>query len=115
MNERKIDLHESWLQHLAPEFALDYMQQLREFLAQEKNAGKTIYPAGGNIFNALNSAPMDDVRVVILGQDPYHGPGQAHGLCFSVPQGVPTPPSLQNIFKEKFRKTAGTIMPNTLR
>jgi len=76
------------------------MKELRAFLAAEKAAGKTIYPPGKLIFNALNSTPFNKVRVVILGQDPYHGPGQAHGLCFSVPKGVRPPPSLQNIFKE---------------
>jgi uracil-DNA glycosylase len=76
------------------------MQQLRDFLQAEKAAGKAIFPPGALIFNALNSTPLDKVRVVIIGQDPYHGPGQAHGLSFSVPPGVRTPPSLRNIFKE---------------
>lgn len=76
------------------------MRELREFLLIRKREGAVIYPPGGKIFNALNSTPFDSVRVVILGQDPYHGPGQAHGLSFSVPLGVPTPPSLLNIFKE---------------
>src|SRR5687768_6568857 len=76
------------------------MQALREFLQEQKQQGKVIYPAGKNIFNAFNSTPFDDVRVVILGQDPYHGPGQAHGLCFSVQKGVKPPPSLVNIYKE---------------
>lgn len=104
MNEspgkRKIDLEPSWLARLEPEFEKEYMLQLREFLLQRKQAGARIYPPGPKIFNALNSCPFDRVRVVILGQDPYHGPGQAHGLCFSVRLGVPTPPSLVNIFKE---------------
>ena len=76
------------------------MAELRVFLRTEKAAGKTIYPRGRDIFRALDLTPLDTVRVVILGQDPYHGPGQAHGLCFSVPPGVRTPPSLQNIYKE---------------
>lgn len=98
--ERQIQLEESWKTRLAPEFSRDYMHELREFLLTRKNEGAVIYPPGGKIFNALNSTPFDSVRVVILGQDPYHGPGQAHGLSFSVPLGVPTPPSLLNIFKE---------------
>ncbi len=100
MAERNIDLRGSWLQELEPEFAEQYMRSLRDFLAKEKRSGKVVYPAGKNIFNALNAAPLEKVKVVILGQDPYHGPGQAHGLCFSVPDGVPQPPSLQNILKE---------------
>lgn len=76
------------------------MHSLREFLVAEKAQGKVIYPAGSDYFNALNRTPFDAVKVVILGQDPYHGPGQAHGLSFSVPRGVKPPPSLANIFKE---------------
>ncbi|ODS24696.1 uracil-DNA glycosylase [Candidatus Endobugula sertula] len=97
---KNIQLHDSWLQHLQVEFDQPYMQQLKQFLLSEKAQGKVIYPTGNNIFNAFNSTHFDDVKVVILGQDPYHGPGQAHGLCFSVPYGVPSPPSLVNIFKE---------------
>ena len=82
------------------EFQQPYMDSLREFLASQKKLGKTIYPPGRLIFNALDSTPFEQVKVVILGQDPYHGAGQAHGLCFSVNPGVPLPPSLQNIFKE---------------
>jgi uracil-DNA glycosylase len=96
-----IQLHNSWKDSLAAEFAQPYMQQLKNFLLQRKAAGAVIYPRGPNIFNALNTTPFAQVRVVILGQDPYHGPGQAHGLSFSVPEGVPHPPSLQNIFKER--------------
>jgi uracil-DNA glycosylase len=98
--EKSIDLHPSWLSHLESEFGLEYMLKLRGFLLAEKQAGKVIYPASERIFNAFNATPLDKVKVVILGQDPYHGPGQAHGLCFSVQPGVPAPPSLQNIFKE---------------
>lgn len=76
------------------------MQNLREFLIREKRAGKIIYPEGKNIFNVMNFIPFEEVKVVILGQDPYHGPGQAHGLCFSVMPGVTPPPSLKNIFRE---------------
>lgn len=100
MNERAINLHASWLKHLQTEFEQDYMRSLSEFLRAEKAAGQVVYPAGDNIFAALNSTPLEQVKVVILGQDPYHGPNQAHGLSFSVPQGVPTPPSLKNIYKE---------------
>ncbi|CAN1599635.1 uracil-DNA glycosylase [Pseudomonas sp. ICMP22404] len=96
----RIKLEPSWKQALRAEFDQPYMAELREFLRQEYAAGKEIYPPASLIFNALNSTPLDKVKVVILGQDPYHGPGQAHGLCFSVQPGVPAPPSLVNIFKE---------------
>ncbi|WP_405418807.1 uracil-DNA glycosylase [Marinobacter flavimaris] len=89
-----------WKEHLAEEFRRPYMQGLAEFLAAEEQAGKVLFPASQHCFNALNSTPLDNVRVVILGQDPYHGPGQAHGLCFSVRPNVAIPPSLVNIFKE---------------
>src|SRR5690606_25997890 len=95
-----IKLEESWKRLLLPEFEQPYMQALSSFLRQEKAAGKRIYPAGDDIFNALNTTPFEKVKVVILGQDPYHGPGQAHGLCFSVKPGVEIPPSLKNIYKE---------------
>ncbi|XEG74966.1 uracil-DNA glycosylase [Pseudomonas sp. abacavir_1] len=96
----RIKLEESWKSALREEFDKPYMRELGEFLRKEKAAGKVIYPPGPLIFNALNSTPLDKVKVVIIGQDPYHGPGQAHGLCFSVQPGVPAPPSLQNIYKE---------------
>lgn len=96
----QVKLESSWLEVLAPEFEKSYMAELRQFLATEKQQGKVIYPKGNEYFNALDTTPFDQVRVVILGQDPYHGPGQAHGLCFSVQQGIQLPPSLQNIFKE---------------
>jgi uracil-DNA glycosylase len=96
----QIKLDASWLAVLGDEFDKPYMAQLKAFLLAEKNAGKIIYPAASNWFNALNTTPFDKVEVVILGQDPYHGPGQAHGLCFSVMPGVPAPPSLVNMFKE---------------
>lgn len=95
-----IKLEESWKDALAPEFAKGYMAQLREFLREELAAGKTIFPKGNEYFAALDHTPVDKVKVVILGQDPYHGPGQAHGLCFSVQPGVAVPPSLVNIYKE---------------
>jgi len=97
---RNIQLEGSWLDQLSTEFDQPYMQNLRQFLVDEKAKGKTIFPAGSEYFNALNTTPYNDVKVVILGQDPYHGPGQAHGLCFSVRVGVQPPPSLVNIYKE---------------
>ena len=96
----RMRLEQSWKELLLPEFECGYMQSLKGFLLREKQQGRVIYPAGSDIFNALNSTPFDKTRVVILGQDPYHGPGQAHGLCFSVQQGVDLPPSLKNIYKE---------------
>lgn len=96
----RVRLEQSWKGLLLPEFERDYMRSLREFLLREQQQGKSIFPAGNDIFNALNSTSFDQTRVVILGQDPYHGPGQAHGLCFSVRPGVDTPPSLKNIYKE---------------
>ncbi len=90
----------SWLQHLQPEFEKPYMKELETFLAKEIHSGVEVYPPFELIFNAFCQTPFDQVKVVIIGQDPYHGPGQAHGLSFSVPKGVPAPPSLQNIFKE---------------
>ena len=97
---RTIQLHESWLSRLDDQFDQPYMTKLRKFLITRKQHHSVIYPAGAQIFNALNSTHFDDVRVVILGQDPYHGPGQAHGLCFSVLPGVRIPPSLANIYRE---------------
>ncbi|MEZ5509045.1 MAG: uracil-DNA glycosylase [Gammaproteobacteria bacterium] len=96
----QIKLEASWKQHLLAEFQQPYMQQLRAFLQEQKSLGKTIYPKGNEYFNAFNLTPFDQVKVVIIGQDPYHGPNQAHGLCFSVQPGVAFPPSLVNIFKE---------------
>ena len=96
----QIQLHPSWLEPLRDEFAQDYMAELKRFLLAEKQRGKHIFPKGSEWFRALDLTPLGDVRVVILGQDPYHGPGQAHGLCFSVRPDVQTPPSLVNIFKE---------------
>ena len=95
-----IHLHESWKVPLLPEFNSDYMATLKSFLVAEKEAGKTIYPKGSEWFRALDLTPLNAVRVVLLGQDPYHGPNQAHGLCFSVRPGVRPPPSLLNIYKE---------------
>lgn len=95
-----INLHESWSVPLAEEFATPRMKALKQFLVAEKAAGKRIFPKGNEWFRALDLTPLDKVRVVILGQDPYHGEGQAHGLCFSVQPGVRPPPSLVNIYKE---------------
>lgn len=107
-----IDLEESWLQQIGGEFEKPYMRDLKQFLRREKAAGKVIYPRSSLWFNAFNSTPFDAVKVVILGQDPYHGPGQAHGLCFSVLPGVPFPPSLLNIFKE-IQQDLGLPMPDS--
>lgn len=98
--QSNIRLPQSWLNHLATEFEQDYMINLRTFLKTEKAQGKMIYPVGDRIFAAFDRTPFQDVKVVILGQDPYHGPQQAHGLSFSVPEGVKPPPSLMNIYKE---------------
>ena len=98
--DRAVQLEPSWLARLEPEFAQPYMAQLRGFLQAEKRAGKRIYPPGDEIFEAFAHTPLERVKVVILGQDPYHGEGQAHGLCFSVRPGVKVPPSLQNIYRE---------------
>jgi uracil-DNA glycosylase len=100
VDQGSVKLDPSWLAVLGSEFDQPYMQQLRQFLQQQKTAGKVIYPPGGQWFAAFNNTPFDQVRVVILGQDPYHGPQQAHGLCFSVLPGVKVPPSLVNIYKE---------------
>ena len=97
---REIRLEPSWKRRLESEIGQPYMVALREFLLQRKRAGAVVFPPGPLIFNALDSTPFDQVKVVILGQDPYHGPGQAHGLCFSVREGVAPPPSLLNIFRE---------------
>lgn len=100
MAENEIKLEPSWKALLFAEFEKPYMKELRAFLVKEYAAGKTIYPRKSEIFAALNMTPFDSVKAVIVGQDPYHGPGQAHGLCFSVKKGVRAPPSLQNIFQE---------------
>ena len=100
MSEHRVKLEPSWKARIGDYLMRPDMQALAEFLRTEKHAGKVIYPPGPEIFAAFDHTPFDAVRVVILGQDPYHGPDQAHGLCFSVRPGVPSPPSLQNIFKE---------------
>jgi uracil-DNA glycosylase len=106
----QIKLEASWKKELLPEFQQPYMTSLRAFLAREKRAGKEIYPRGADMFNAFNLTPFDKVKVVILGQDPYHGPGQAHGLCFSVLPGMSVPPSLINIYKE-IHRDLGIVPP----
>ncbi|HVV53705.1 MAG TPA: uracil-DNA glycosylase [Mucilaginibacter sp.] len=107
-----IDLEPSWLRILHDEFEKDYMIKLKAFLKQEKEAGYTIYPKGSDIFNAFRKTPFDQLKVVLLGQDPYHGPNQAHGLSFSVQKGVTSPPSLKNIFKELSTDIPGFVIPN---
>ena len=96
----EVRIEQSWKEALAGEFGKPYFESLVRFLHAEKAAGATIFPPGSQIFRAFDLTPVKNVKVVILGQDPYHGPGQAHGLSFSVPHGVPAPPSLKNIFKE---------------
>ena len=95
-----VKIEQSWKDALAGEFEKPYFASLVRFLHEEKSSGQKIYPPGSQIFKAFELTPLDNLKVVILGQDPYHGPGQAHGLSFSVPEGVPAPPSLKNIFKE---------------
>ena len=96
----EVAIEQSWKQELKEEFDKPYFGQIVNFLKDEKKAGKVIYPPGKLIFNAFECTPFNKVKVVIIGQDPYHNPGQAHGLCFSVPDKVPPPPSLVNIYKE---------------
>ncbi|MCS6933568.1 MAG: uracil-DNA glycosylase [Chitinophagales bacterium] len=100
MSSAAVQIEESWKQALADEFEQPYFPLIRQFILEQKNKGKKVYPPGPLIFRAFNLTPLPAVKVVILGQDPYHGPGQAHGLCFSVPHGIKPPPSLVNIFKE---------------
>lgn len=95
-----VKIEQSWKAVLNSEFEKDYFKKLTEFVRDEYLSGKTVYPAPKNIFNAFNLCPFDKVKVVVIGQDPYHEPGQAHGLCFSVESGTEFPPSLQNIYKE---------------
>ena len=106
-----IRLEASWKSRIGDWFARDDMRALSAFLRQRRAAGAAIFPPGGEIFAAFDATPFDAVKVVILGQDPYHGPGQAHGLCFSVRVGVPVPPSLDNIYKELARDT-GFVRPD---
>ncbi len=106
------NIHESWKIALADEFQKPYFHALKSFLLAEKKGGYKIFPPGKMIFNAFDTTPFDQVKVVVLGQDPYHGPGQAHGLCFSVQNGIPTPPSLKNIYKELVTDIPGFVTPS---
>ncbi|MEN0058387.1 MAG: uracil-DNA glycosylase [Bdellovibrio sp.] len=110
--KNEIKLNSSWRQRLEGEFATPRMKNLKVFLQQQYKLGKNIFPRGDEYFAALNLTPFDKVKVVIVGQDPYHGPGQAHGLCFSVREGVRFPPSLQNIFKELHDDVGVKIPPH---
>ena len=107
-----VDIEPSWLKVLAGEFDKNYMSDLRKFLQQEKEGGHAIYPRNADIFNAFKHTPFDQVKVVILGQDPYHGPNQAHGLSFSVQKGVAIPRSLDNIYKELATDIPGFVKPS---
>ncbi|NCT95221.1 MAG: uracil-DNA glycosylase [Chitinophagaceae bacterium] len=107
-----VKMEASWKEALKPVFSKPFFLQVVTHLKTERATGATIYPPGQLIFNAFDQTPFDQVKVVILGQDPYHGPGQAHGLSFSVPDGVPPPPSLGNIFKE-LQKDVGIPIPKT--
>ena len=111
MTDDRIKLEASWKARVGDYLLRDDMQQLAGFLRERRHAGAQIYPPPPQIFGALDATPFDAVKVVILGQDPYHGPGQAHGLCFSVPPGVPVPPSLDNIFKE-LQRDLGVARPD---
>lgn len=108
-----IQLEPSWLYVLENEFSKDYMTDLKQFLLQEKQMGHQVFPKSEDIFNAFNQTPFDQVKVVIIGQDPYHGPNQAHGLSFSVKPGIKPPPSLQNIFKELETDIPGFNIPTS--
>jgi uracil-DNA glycosylase len=105
-----VQLEASWKSVLSKEFGQPFFAGIKQFLLKERAEGQTIFPPGKLIFNAFNTTPFEAVKVVIIGQDPYHGPGQAHGLSFSVPQGVPIPPSLLNIYKE-IKADLGHPMP----
>lgn len=110
-DQTSIRLEPSWKERLLPEFTKPYMHELRSFLQLEFKKGKSIYPKASQFFKAFEATPFEKVKVVILGQDPYHGPGQAHGLSFSVPAGVEPPPSLKNIYKE-LRSDVGFQIPS---
>jgi uracil-DNA glycosylase len=105
-----VKINSTWKETLQDQFDQPYFEQIVAYLKQEKSQGKTIYPAGPNIFSAFDTTPFDKVKVVILGQDPYHNPNQAHGLAFSVPQGIQPPPSLVNIYKE-IKQDVGCSIP----
>ena len=97
---KNIKIHESWLKYIEAEFDKEYMRNVKNIILNSKESGKIIYPKNNEIFNAINFTEFEETKVIILGQDPYHGPGQAHGLSFSVKNGIKPPPSLLNIFKE---------------
>ena len=107
-----IELEAGWLSALQDEFGKPYMASVKKTLKDEKDAGYKTYPKNSDIFNAFNTTPFDDVKVVILGQDPYHGEGQAHGLSFSVQKGITPPPSLKNIYKELLTDIPGFKLPS---
>ncbi len=111
MNKNEVRIEQSWANALVEEFSKPYFDELVKFLRKEKNAGKYIYPPGEMIFNAYSLTPIDQVKVVILGQDPYHNPNEAMGLCFSVPKGIRIPPSLRNIYRE-LQASTDFITPN---
>ncbi|MBK7787891.1 MAG: uracil-DNA glycosylase [Saprospiraceae bacterium] len=111
MNTSQVQIEESWKALLQEEFDKPYFEGIRQFLHNEKKAGKVIFPPGQQIFQAFSLTPVDQLKVVILGQDPYHNPGEAMGLCFSVPEGVKVPPSLNNIYKE-LRNDLNCEIPN---
>ena len=113
INPESIQIHSSWKTVLRDEFQKPYFEEIKNFLEEEKKNGNIIYPKWSDIFNAFNQAPFDDVKVVILGQDPYHGEGEAHGLCFSVQDGIRQPPSLKNIFKELVTDIPGFVPPTS--
>lgn len=112
MTQISPQIEESWKKELEAEFGAEYFKKLKAFLLKEKETGAIIYPPGLRIFAAYNITPFPDVKVVLLGQDPYHGPGQANGLCFSVSEGIKPPPSLVNIFKE-LNNDLGIPIPKT--
>ncbi len=107
-----VDIEPSWLEVLSDEFGKPYMVELKKFLKEEKETGHKVFPKGSDIFNAFNTTPFDKVKVVILGQDPYHGEHQAHGLSFSVQKGITPPPSLRNIYKELVTDIPGFTVPS---
>ena len=111
MAEKKIEIEPSWYELMKEEFQKDYFKSLISFLRKEKQCNKVIYPPGNQIFEAFNRTPVSAVKVVVLGQDPYHNPGEAMGLSFSVPRGVRIPPSLQNIYKE-LKEDLGIPIPS---
>ncbi len=111
MNANDVNIENSWKQILAEEFEKDYFSKIKEHIVDDIKSGNTIYPPGKLIFNAFNLTPFDKVKVVIIGQDPYHAPGQAMGLCFSVPRNIPVPASLKRIYKE-LKEDVGIQIPN---